>query len=385
MPPRPIALSLLSWNTLLVPGWIAKWRFPQLHNTTQPTRYTLPTRAGMIAESASKHDLVLLQEVWGVQYDQLGQRLRRAGLAVPPVLDARQLSAHVPAVARGWLESIWTYWYAHGAAMGGLYLASKSVFPLRSYRVHRFQHSETASRKGIAVAEVDVSAAHWTSVRRLLVFNTHLDVGPGTAEDLVHRKGGSQQLRQLTELKEVITRELEQRFGRLAEEHSSTTTASNTDVQVDARDTAVILVGDYNVIAQPDDPHSAYHRHLLPLRENADAKENDHGVLRDLYQQPHPPTSTGSAAAPSHRTECASYDATRNQLASDHEASGRIDYVFTIDRWRLADGRWVELAPLSAADVHVVRQNADEVASDHFPVVAKVVPSADYAAVFTSS
>jgi endonuclease/exonuclease/phosphatase family metal-dependent hydrolase len=189
-------------------------------------------------------------------------------------------------------------------------------------------------------------------VKRVVVFNTHLDVGPGTAEDVVHRHGSSQQLHQLDELKGIMDLELTKLGGK-----------SDGDV----RDTAVLVTGDFNMIAQS----SFYWQHLLPL--SSEPVTDGTQRLRDVYQQPMPKGRELNQP----REEAASYDAHSNALATDKEASGRIDYVFAVDQWVTKDGRRLVFTPFVAKQCHVAKDLVQPVASDHYPIYCELVPLDD--------
>ena len=338
---------------------------------------------------------------------------------------------------RSVLTSAYTYWRAHSASLGGLYVASR--LPLVSAAVghghgghhggghstERFTRSETASRKGISVTEVDVSGRGWKRVRRLLVFNTHLDVGPGTALDpLVHRAHHhSQQPAQIQQLRQTINRVLREKLlasggggesggqgGGQGSDENTANAANNANTTDSLEHIAVLLVGDYNMIAGSD----LYRERLLPLRGgDSGGSDGDGGgtdgdgstpavLLRDLW-----PSSSASDAnqQPDQQPDqdVATYDAHTNPLATDVEASGRIDYILTIDQWPLDDDlppspssssssppshsqpptthrptRMISLGKLCATRIRVWRDASDPVASDHYPVQADIIPCEDW-------
>jgi len=151
-------ISLLQLNCFLVPQF--------LPNAKQSGCTDHQVRAQEIGKLASQYDLVGLQEMWGSNVDEV----ERALINTHGVRNDN-LSWSLPG---SWFQNVINpakFWWT---STGGLWFAHHLSLPIVHEARIRYGTSATKSGKGAQLTVVDLSS-RWSSIKRLAIFNTHLD------------------------------------------------------------------------------------------------------------------------------------------------------------------------------------------------------------------
>lgn len=324
-----LPLRLVTFNAYLISPIFNQNRI------TNPER-----RASRIQRFLQAHDLCFLQEVWGVGLSQLmipslaAKNDTDDHCSRKSIMEPLQVPLWRTAFLGRWLansrwsEFLYTIIFQVVLQTGGLY---DMVRPNTAHCVYRSKHTFSQSRskslKGVE-ATLWTDIAPWDYRYDLLVFNTHLD--PWVAEN---------RQQQVNEIINFIKTTIHQIDDQLPDRQKRNAWST----------TGVLVVGDFNIKADTEE-----YRTLLTNRGWKDCMaiaSSKEISSKNIVQDDH------------------TYDQS-NALVSFPEDCGRIDYMFMIDS--------VEekaFLPLHCLTCHTCRQAHGDELSDHYPIVAQIVPS----------
>jgi hypothetical protein len=267
-------------------------------------RITFPEkRASIIRGFLRDKQLSFLQEVWGSGLENLindEDKNTDTGFTIPP---GRSSFSFL-----GPLEEMANTLYLHYHQTGGLYDLAEEGIECQYRHKHTFTVSRSKSKKGVEATLWKIP--QWDD-RHLLVFNTHLDPW--------HPINRQQQVKEIFEF-------MDETLGSLVQRRQ------------DWSQTAVLVVGDFNIKASSSEYDEMHQRewHDFFLDE-----------IQDTY-------------------------AHENLLVSYTEDCGRIDYVFGV--YKL--GKYTFL-PLECLSRTIQKQPKGEEFSDHYPLVMQLIPKVD--------
>lgn len=191
---------------------------------------------------------------------------------------------------------------------------------------HTFSQSRSKSLKGVeATLWTDIAA--WDYHYDLLVFNTHLD--PWVKEN---------RQQQVNEIIDFMTTTIH-RIDQLPNHQRRNGWSS----------TGVMVVGDFNVKADTEEYETLFRnrgwKDCMAIVSSKETLSND--IVREEQTY-----------------------ASSNSLVSFPEDCGRIDYMFMVDALEARD-----FLPLQCLTCHTCRQPHGNELSDHYPIVAQIIPS----------
>jgi len=279
-------------------------------------------RAQLIGELASQCDLIVLQEMWGANVDEIQKKLKETHR-----IRTGNESWSLPG---SWFQNVINPTLFYLFATGGLWLAHHVSLPIVYTANHQYQTSSTKSGKGVQLTVVDLSIK-WpkSHLSRLAIFNTHLDP---------FNKNHSQE-KQISELATFIYTQMQRLLCYRPRRASKI---------------AILLTGDFNIT-----PHDPLYRLLLSLDGLAIS-------ARDL-----------------HREYCKE---TKKLEEGTYGISNRIriDYMFSIDvTWAnfLSSNQKSEDTSDANEWGHLVCEKCEVLSgmkdrvSDHLPTIAHMIPS----------
>ncbi|KAJ3079383.1 hypothetical protein HK102_003823 [Quaeritorhiza haematococci] len=380
-------LTLLSLNTYLIPPFLTKHKTLPILRASRLSAFLQSPPTPTTTQTPKPH-IAFLQEAWGPGFDILNARTK--GYTAPPEIRSA-VTEVLPFIPRA-VKTVWDWWRLwswHGT--GGLHCLWKEeteqakkaegVKLLYSSR-EQYNVSATRSRKGVYLTLWDVSAL-WGPFRYLAVFNTHLD-----AFNNDNKRVQISQLAQLVKrsLTKDVTKVVEERArigwgGKEESWEKGPVGAWSRDAEPPLARVGVVMVGDFNMVAGGDmykdvlmgmfDDGAKEFAHTQTSVTNAEeeCKKTDQTTLVDYCHALH-----GDKAH-----DMATYDR-NNSIVEVPGNFGRIDYVLGVHGFSIkdpitGDKKWIRTMPLKCVSFEVLKQPRGEEMSDHWPVIAQLVPS----------
>jgi endonuclease/exonuclease/phosphatase family metal-dependent hydrolase len=280
-------------------------------NRFNNNRYVYPEqRAGQIQSFVKDKDLCFLQEVWGSGLSQLVNNDNRH--ATPPLRSPLFQGS-------GTFAELFHNLHLRLLQTGGLYdMAAPGITCI--YRAkHTFTVSRSKSLKGVEATLWKIP--QWGQMYSLLVLNTHLDPW--------HVSNRRQQVQEIAEFFQTTLETIQEQ--------------EQQQQQQDWSRTGVLVVGDFNIKAGSEE----YHNVLM----------KQEGCWKDYYLDDLEPQQQQDTYA------------LQNSLVSIPEDSGRIDYIFGIERFRN-----YQFLPLQCLSKSIQVQPQGQELSDHYPLVVELIP-----------
>jgi endonuclease/exonuclease/phosphatase family metal-dependent hydrolase len=316
-------VSIISNNTYQIPGFMVKYYATFMKDVPVDQCRDQEPRAKRLCELLQKHDICILQEMWGSQSHFISNCL----------IDYNKPKQLDDYVWSGIGADYWNTIYSFFRSNGGLYFASKSDLPIIWYKHHTFNHGEKLTNKSLGITLLDMKS-RWGPNKYLLVLNVHYFSPEPMEESEIREK-------QRKETRDVLMSLKDTDFGK----------------DFNWSNCGVIYAGDFNVsYKNREDEITLEYKKLI----RSVTPEHE---MRNL------------------REECNSnqYLNTFNILNTYipekiwNECS-TLDYIFTLDYFPTTEGP-VKTMRLETIKVEVLHQPPYLECSDHYPISAIIKPS----------
>lgn len=311
-------IKLYSHNTYLIPN-------AATYNPIFSSCKRQHERAAGIAAVAKQHDISTLQEVWGTQL-----HLLEDGVSATHHTDEDQKT-----IEGSWLRTLRDSWGSYWQQHGGLYNIWRKNLPLLGKSRFTYAKSFPFTNQGVSCYQYDL--AQLIPDRKLLLFNTHLDV-----------QSKARREHNCVELRAFIV--------------ATIAALVKADAEQDWKTWGVILTGDFNI---PSSRGSQSYQQLMTVAKMRDLFRDsptygDPTEYRHTLHQGDKKTQTGNSMFPWPIKPC------------------RVDYVFHIQQLQFTDEELGEcglpvagiskftFAKVKVHDFKIIRQPYGQELSDHY-------------------